>query len=160
SVLDVPFTAAITPRPLRFMAKKELFEHWFWRRVFIRLGAVPVDREGTDRAALRKLGTSFEDGGAPGGGFPARTRPAAPEVGPLEPGAAYVALRTGSTLVPVGISGSEQPVVRRRAYPSFARVCVVVGDPIAPPVSSGPVKRSSIDAITTLLHARLQTCFD
>ena len=44
SILDVPFSAFITRRTIRFLAKEELFSTTFGDRLFTALGAVKVER--------------------------------------------------------------------------------------------------------------------
>ena len=55
SILDVPFSAFITKRTIRFLAKDELFANRFGDKLFTALGAVRVERGTADRAALRAL---------------------------------------------------------------------------------------------------------
>jgi 1-acyl-sn-glycerol-3-phosphate acyltransferase len=159
SLLDIPFAATITGRRLRFMAKDELFAtpvgHW----VFTQLGAVAVDRVGNDRAALKAIETALSEG-EPVVIFPEGTRREGPELGPLASGTAYVALKAGVPVLPVGIGGSEHPVVRHRGLPWWSRVTVVVGEPITVSPVAGTVKRSAITALDEALRTRLQACFD
>lgn len=159
SLLDIPFAAAVTRRRLRFLAKQELFATRVGRFVFGRLGAVPVDRAGTDRAALRAVDACLA-AGEPVVIFPEGTRRAGPELGPLFSGAAYLALKRGVPLVPVGIGGSEHPVVRHGWLPWWSRVTVVVGEPVVPPPAGGRATRSAVHALTEELRARLQACLD
>ncbi|MFA5882327.1 MAG: lysophospholipid acyltransferase family protein [Acidimicrobiia bacterium] len=159
SLLDIPFAATVTRRRLRFMAKKEIFAGPFWSWVFNQLGAVAVDRDGNDRAALKAIEVALHQG-EPVVIFPEGTRREGPQLGPLASGAAYLALRTGVPIVPVGVGGSEHPVVRRRGIPWWSRVGVVVGEPIVVEAATGTIKRSSITALDEELRLRLQACFD
>jgi 1-acyl-sn-glycerol-3-phosphate acyltransferase len=159
SLLDIPFAATVTRRRLRFMAKKELFASGFGHWVFTQLGAVAVDREGNDRAALKAIEAALHDG-EPVVIFPEGTRREGAELGPLASGTTYMALKAGASIVPVGIGGSEHPVVRRRGLPWWSRVTVVVGEPIAVEPVTGTVKRSTITALDDVLRTRLQECFD
>jgi 1-acyl-sn-glycerol-3-phosphate acyltransferase len=159
SLLDIPFAAAVTRRRLRYMAKKELFETGFGHWVFTQLGAVAVDRQGNDRAALKAIEAALQEG-EPVVIFPEGTRREGPDLGPLASGTAYVALKAGVPIVPVGIGGSEHPIVWYRWLPWWSRVTVVVGEPIAVAAVDGTVKRSAIAALDDELRARLQACFD
>lgn len=159
SLLDIPFAATITRRRLRFMAKDELFASAFGHWVFDQLGAVPVDRDGNDRAALKAIEAALR-AGEPVTIFPEGTRHEGAELGPLASGAAYVALKVGVPIVPVGIGGSEHPVVRHRWLPWWSRVTVVVGEPIPVAAVEGTLKRSAITALDAELRTRLQACFD
>lgn len=55
SFLDPPIVAVSTPRPLSFMAKRELFEIPILGGLITRLHSVPVDRAGGDRKALKSV---------------------------------------------------------------------------------------------------------
>jgi 1-acyl-sn-glycerol-3-phosphate acyltransferase len=92
--------------------------------------------------------------------FPEGTRREGVELGPLFSGAAYLALKQGVPIVPVGIGGSEEIIVRRGGIPWFSRVCVVVGEPIMCERTDGTIKRSAITAANDELRVRLQACFD
>jgi len=159
STLDIPLAAAVTTRRMRFMAKRELWHGKFWSWVFDELRAVPVDRDGGDRAALRVLEGALAEG-EPIVVFPEGTRREGPELGQLFSGAAYLALKQGVPIVPVGIGGSEDIVVRRGGIPRFSRVCIVVGEPILCVRTDGTIKRSAITATNDELRASLQACFD
>lgn len=160
SLLDIPFAAFVTPRRVRFMAKKELFEKPFGRRVFTALGGIPVDRFATDRAALRASQVALE-AGEPLAVFPEGTRHRGPVLGDLFDGAAYLALKLGVPIVPVGVGGSEQILAKGRRLPRLRRVAVVVGTPIVPPpLETSTVRRSAILAVSEELRAELQACFD
>jgi 1-acyl-sn-glycerol-3-phosphate acyltransferase len=159
STLDIPFSAAITSRRMRFMAKREIFHGKFWTWVFNELGAVPVDRDGGDRAALRVTEAALLEG-EPVVIFPEGTRREGAELGALFSGAAYLALKQGVPIVPVGVGGSDRVLVRHRGWSWFSRVCVVVGEPIVLPRTTGTIKRSVITATNEELRARLQASYD
>lgn len=95
-----------TARVVSFMAKRELFHSpvagWFLKQ----LQAFPVRRGEVDRAALRASVKVLECHGALGL-FPEGTRSRTGRLQPPEPGAALIALRTGATIVPAGITGSR-----------------------------------------------------
>lgn len=54
SAYDPPLLAAIFSRPVRFMAKKELFENPIIRFVLFLADAFPVDRSKNDITAVKK----------------------------------------------------------------------------------------------------------
>jgi 1-acyl-sn-glycerol-3-phosphate acyltransferase len=159
STLDIPLAAAVSRRRLRFMAKQEIFNGPVWSWIFHALGAVPVDRAGTDRAALKAVEGALLEG-EPVVIFPEGTRHRGPELGPIASGTAYVALKAGVSVVPVGIGGSETLIVRRRGVPWLSRVTVVVGPPIVVERVDGAVRRSAITELDATLRTRLQAVFD
>jgi 1-acyl-sn-glycerol-3-phosphate acyltransferase len=158
SILDVPFSAFITTRTIRFLAKEELFSSWLGNKLFTSLGAVRVERGTADRAALRALEAELARG-EPVAVFPEGTRESGPRLAPLFDGAAYLAVKAGVPIVPVGVGGSEDILPKGRILPRFRRVAVVVGKPIVPPVSDGRFRRSAATKVTDELAAELQRVF-
>lgn len=159
STLDIPFAASITRRRLRFMAKSEIFNGPFWTWVFDELGAVPVDRDGSDRAALQAMEGALR-AGEPIAVYPEGTRRHGPTLGPIFSGASYLAYRADVPLVPVGIGGSEFPFRRWFGIPWFSRVSVVVGEPFRPVRADGMRLRDAVAATDAELLARMQAAFE
>jgi 1-acyl-sn-glycerol-3-phosphate acyltransferase len=159
STLDIPFAAFITPRTVRFLAKDDLFATPFGRRLFDALGAVEVERGTADRAALRALEDALA-AGSPVAVFPEGTRHFGPEIAELYAGAAFLAIKLGVPIVPVGIGGSEHILPKGKVFPRVHRVAVSVGHPIPPPVFEGRARRAAATKLTEQLRAELQRCFD
>ena len=160
SILDIPFAAFVTRRRIRFMAKKELFSTRFGGWLFSHLGGIPVDREATDRAALRVSVAALE-AGEPLAIFPEGTRHHGPVLGDLFDGAAYLAAKLDVPIVPVGVGGSEKILASGKILPRIHKVVVVVGEPVVPPPSPARRRpRSEVHTLTEVLRERLQACFD
>jgi len=159
SILDVPFAAFITTREIRFLAKDDLWEHPLGARLFDALGAVKVERGTADRGALRVLEAVLAEG-SPVAVFPEGTRASGSEITELFAGAAFLAIKLGVPIVPVGIGGSEHILPKGKVFPRIHRVAVSVGHPIEPPVLEGRARRSAAARMTEALHAELQRCFD
>jgi 1-acyl-sn-glycerol-3-phosphate acyltransferase len=159
SLADVPFTSFITPRIVRFLAKRELLEHRMSKWFFSNLGAVAVDRGTADRGALRVLEAVLR-AGDPVALFPEGTRGTGPTVAPLFDGAAYLALKLGVPIVPVGVGGTELILAKGQRLPRLHKVAVVVGEPIVPPVLDGGSRRRAAAALTAELAVELQRSFD
>jgi len=158
SIFDIPSTAFITRRRIRVMAKRELFNTRFGRWLFTKLGAIEVEREGTDRAALRASHAALE-AGEPLAVFPEGTRRTGPVVEGLYDGVAYLALKAGVPIVPVGIGGTEEILPSGKVVPRVHKVAVVVGPPIVARPGEGVRRRSEMASVTNDLQARLQSCF-
>ncbi len=160
SILDTPFVALVTRRRVRFMAKRELFKPPIGDKLFPALGGVPVERgSATARSALKAIRAALE-AGEPAAVFPEGTRRHGPEVSELFDGAAYLAVKLGIPIVPVGIGGSEEILASGKVLPRFHRVAVVVGPPIVPPPDATTRRRSDLVAITEELRVELQRLFD
>ena len=83
-------------------------------------------------------------------------------VGEILEGAAFLAARTGATIVPVGIGGSAKAMPVGKRLPRRSRVTLFLGTPIAAPARNekGRVARSVIHQTTVVLHDALQDAFD
>jgi 1-acyl-sn-glycerol-3-phosphate acyltransferase len=127
SALDIPLVAIACPRPITFMAKEQLFAGRFAAYWLNALGAFRVDRERFDLVAIeRALGVLAA--GEVLGMFPEGTR-APGRLLPFLPGAAWLALATGTPIVPCALAGTELATDARR--PRRARVRVVFRPAIA-----------------------------
>jgi 1-acyl-sn-glycerol-3-phosphate acyltransferase len=161
SMMDIPFLAYVTPKRVRFMGKVSVFKIPVIGAAFSALGGFPVQRDGTDRKAVRDS-IDILKGGEPLVIYPEGTRQHGRAIQPLQPGAAYLAIRAGVPIVPVGIAGSEE-IFRSHGtkIPRFGRVGIVVGEPIYPPArTGGAVKRETVDELTNVLAKHLQEVFD
>jgi 1-acyl-sn-glycerol-3-phosphate acyltransferase len=159
SLMDIFFTAYITRRRIRFMAKRELFAKPFLAWLLTAGGGFPVDRGSADRAALRSAQQALA-AGEPVAVFPEGTRNHGPDIGPLFDGAAYLAARLEVPVVPVAIGGSEEILASGKVIPRFRRVAIVVGEPLQPPRHEGRVRRQEVGQMTEQLRVELQKRFD
>jgi 1-acyl-sn-glycerol-3-phosphate acyltransferase len=160
SNIDTPISSCVTRRRLRFMGKDSLWKNraaaWFLSS----LGGFPVTRGRADREALRRCIAVLESG-EPLVLFPEGERKSGPVVQPLFDGAAYVALRAGVPIVPVGIGGSERVMPKGAKFIRPHKCHAIVGPPIVPPATEGGrVPRRVIQEVTAELHATLQQLFD
>lgn len=160
SNLDTPFTAFVTPRRIWFVAKRELFKNSFGAKVFTALGGIPVERGSPSaRSALKAVQVALE-AGEPAAVFPEGTRRHGLEITDLFDGAAYLSVKLGVPLVPVGIGGSEKILASGKKLPTLHKVAVVVGEPIEPPPEATTRKRGDLVALTGQLQIALQKLFD
>ena len=158
--IDTPLAAAVTRRRMRFMGKDSIWKIRPIGWIVSALGAFPVTRGTADREALKRCIAVLE-AGEPLVLFPEGTRQTGPVVQPLFDGAAYVAVKAGVPIIPVGIGGSEgvMPKGSKMIYPK--KCVVVVGEPIVVPRDEmGRVPRSAVKDVTSTLSEEIQRLFD
>jgi 1-acyl-sn-glycerol-3-phosphate acyltransferase len=124
SWIDPLALGAASPRTLYYMAKIEAHRIRFLGEVMRTFGAFPVRRGESDREAVRMMREIVREGNALGM-FAEGTRQRAGVPGPVQPGAAMVAINEDVPLVPVAIHGS---LVWRVG--NFKPVSVAFGEPL------------------------------
>lgn len=160
SYIDTPITACVTTRRIRFMGKQEMWKYPRLGWLFSALGAFPVNRGTADREAVKRC-VEVLDHGEPLVLFPEGERKDGPIVQPLFDGAAYIAIRAGVPIFPVGIGGSAKVLPRHAKFIYPRKVRVVIGEPIvAETNASGRASRAEITRVTERLHAELQRLYD
>lgn len=151
--LDGPLVFFVCPRPMTLLTKAEVFVG-LWARLCGWLGLIPVHRGTPDRAALRAGLEHLAQGGVLGV-FPEGTR----GTGTLEQvtdGLAYLALRSGATVVPLSVHGTAAALPKGRLVPRFRTpVRVVFGAPLPLTVTGDPRARSTVRAATEQLRTGL-----
>ena len=115
---------AVKNRQIYFMAKEELFEIKVLGGIIRRLGAFPVKRGGSDVDAM-KFGYEVLQKGNIMGIFPEGTRSKTGKLGRAKAGAAVIAHKSQTNILPVAI------VLPGQRVKPFRRVKIVVGDVIA-----------------------------
>ena len=128
SHLDPPLLGSVCPRQLRFMAKEELFKNPLLSALIRSLGAFPIRRGESDRAAIKLTLQWLEDNGTVLM-FPEGQRGDGTTMGVFQSGAAMLAKRSGATVVPVGICGTHKILPRGGKGVRRAPVTVVFGRP-------------------------------
>lgn len=159
SALDIPFMGFVTRRPTRFMGKIELWKSPLVGKFLTALGGFPVKRGAADRAALAEA-LRVLDLGAPLTVFPEGTRRTGSNIDHIEEGIAYMAMKSGAPIVPIGVAGSEAILAKGRTLPHLTKVVIVVGEPIAVPRVDGRLDRAAMHALTERVTLALQSVFD
>ncbi len=161
SFIDFLVASEVTRRKLHYMAKDSLWSNRLLARILPTLGAFPVHRESADRESLRQAQQVLEAGEVLIL-FPEGQRRVGPLIENLHDGVAFLAARTGATVVPVGIGGSASVMPTGSKFPRPRHIHVIVGQPIPPPerTGGGRIGRSRTRQATEELARILQDLYD
>ena len=139
-------------RPTRYMAKKELFDHWLMGPVSRAVGHVEVDRSlgaGSVDEAVRRLGE-----GELIGIFPEGTLSESLELSRFKTGAARIAQGSGAPLIPTGTWGTQEFWVkagRKEMGRAHLPVVTVIGEPVDTAGTAAEVTERLKGAVDKLL---------
>ena len=125
AILDIFSIGASVPRPINFLAKRELFKVPVLSFLIRSAGAIPLERKKTDLGAIRRsvelaangnLVAIFPQGHRQPGKNPADTE--------FKSGAALVAYRAGVPIIPICIR------MKGQKYRIFRRTEIIIGKPL------------------------------
>jgi 1-acyl-sn-glycerol-3-phosphate acyltransferase len=139
SNLDPLVLIAALPRPVAFVAKREMFSWPVVGAYARRLGAVPVERgrPGSRVRAFREVARAA-DAGRPVHVFPESTISPEPGLLPFRLGAFRLAAERGLPIVPVAITGTRRALPAHATLPRPARLEVRILPPINPGEAPDP----------------------
>lgn len=138
---------SVKTKPVRYLAKEELFHNKFAAFMLKHLYAVPIARGTGDVGAIKAALQILADNDILGI-FPEGTRSKTGELGGFEPGAALLALRAKVPVVPAYICGG---------YKLFHRVTIRFGKPVAlSEMFPGKAKGATIREATEVLRKSMQ----
>ncbi len=153
---DPVLMVAAFPRPVLFMAKREVFGvpvvRWFARQA----GAFPVERGTADRAALRHAERLLAEGMLVGV-FPEGTRSTTGALKEPFPGVALIATRSRVPIIPAAIWGTETlPFNGKKGRRGKRKpVRVRIGTPFCLPERAPGERRPNLDELTDLMMAQI-----
>ena len=143
ATLDPPMVPAFLPRRDSWsMAKSEYFEKASLRWLFVAYQAFPVIRHTADRIALRRSFDLLKSGQALVM-YPEGTRVEAGVLSKPEPGAGFIAQKSGAPVLPVALTGTRECMPKGRFWPRRVPVRVRFGKPFVV-----PQKRANGDRIS------------
>jgi len=145
---DPILTGLACPREMFFMAKRELFANKAFAALIRAYNAIPLDRGGGDRRALRTARRILAEDRALLM-FPEGTRSRSGELGQGRPGVAFLAASSGAKIVPAYITGSDDP---RRAFRRRGSVRVSFAKPI---IYDGPTSTEGYAETTVRVMASI-----
>jgi len=152
SAVDIPMLLSAFPRPVRFLAKRELGEIPLLGKAMAAAGNLFIDRDDPKDAVrmLREAGARLRDGWLVVV-FPEGTRSGDGSIGEFRPGAFYLAQKSGAPVVPVYIDGGYRAIPKGGIRVRPAELIVRV----LPPLSQGEGAGGSKEGIAAAARARI-----
>jgi 1-acyl-sn-glycerol-3-phosphate acyltransferase len=142
-----------SPRPVHFMARANLWDSAFLGWALDSFWAFPIKRGAADREALQRA-SAYLKAGEPVGIFPEGTRKFKGN-NEAHGGAAFLAIRNGVLVFPIGFSGTDlikPPGARMFRFP---KVVMAVGDPIDPASFAEGGRKERVEAMTDEVMRRI-----
>ncbi|MCW2756100.1 MAG: 1-acyl-sn-glycerol-3-phosphate acyltransferase [Marmoricola sp.] len=152
--LDGPLMAIVGPRPVHALTKRELYSGPLGAFLTVS-GQIPVDRDEPDPLALKTALRVLRDGGV-AGLFPERTRGSG-EVLTAAGGAAYLAMASGATVVPMAFLGTRLPGTSSTFPPARTRIVMTYGEPLTIAQQGWPRRQSDVRALTETIRQAIIT---
>lgn len=143
SDFDPPLLSSAVRRPVSYMAKEELFQVPVLGPAIRLYGAYPVKRGSADRSAIRAAIEKLNEGWAVGV-FLSGTRTIDSRIGQAKLGAAMIAAKTKTPLLPVSLWGTEKIMPKGSSLPHAVPITIRIGDVIAPPSSNDRVQLEQV----------------
>jgi 1-acyl-sn-glycerol-3-phosphate acyltransferase len=128
SFLDPFMLGSFMPRVVHFLTYDVYYSFWLFRWYCQRVYCIPVRKDGSDTASLKKALRVLKDGEILGI-FPEGVRSFTGEIGPAEPGTALIVLKANVPVLPVAIQGAYQALPRGAILPKPRPITLTVGAP-------------------------------
>ncbi|HZQ50435.1 MAG TPA: lysophospholipid acyltransferase family protein [Candidatus Dormibacteraeota bacterium] len=129
ATLDPPLVPAFVPRDDTWsMAKSDYFENAITSWLFRHYHAFPVVRHTADRAALKRSFDLLKNSGALIL-YPEGTRVESGLLATPEPGAGFIAQKTGCPVLPVALTGTRECLPKGARWPRRVPVKITFGKP-------------------------------
>ena len=129
ATLDPPMVPAFLPRPDSWsMAKSEYFGTAWQRWLFGAYQAFPVVRHSADRVALRRAFDLLKEGQVLVI-YPEGTRVESGTLSDPEPGAGFIAQKSGCPVLPVALTGTRECMPKGAIWPRRVPVKIRFGKP-------------------------------
>jgi len=157
-IIDGPLMAIYSPRPVHALTKSEMFVGKTGR-FLLQAGQIPLHRGLSDPYAV-KVGLKVLRAGHVLGIYPEGARGGG-ELERFERGAAYFALATGATVVPLAMFGSRHPGQGRNDLPpKGSRIDMIYGEPFHVAAQPWPRTREQVGHVSKLLKEHMLVHLD
>lgn len=140
SFLDPAIITATSPRDVRFLAKAELWRFKFLAFMGKIFEEIPVSRDEKDIGTVKTVLKALKNGECIGI-FPEGTRNGLEKGEAVKDGAAFFAIRSGATVIPVGIKGTGK----------FAKTTLRYGKPI----DLSEYGKDDLDKVTEMIMQKI-----
>ena len=133
SYFDFLSFAALSPRPVHYLAAEKFFngQLWWWTPLMKMTGQICVDRKSKDKTSAVQAAVDLIGKGKVFGIFPEGTRSSDGHLQKAFTGVAKIALIAKVPVVPVGIVGAFEIMPRTQNYPNLGiKMRLKIGQPI------------------------------
>jgi 1-acyl-sn-glycerol-3-phosphate acyltransferase len=152
SYLDPVAIAAVVPRQIKWIVRKDVYDVWWLRPLFASTGM--IRENGSVGKAIDLLGK----GGALGV-FPEGSRSYDGRLGAGRRGAAIMALRSGAPVVPCAVKGAFKAYPRNSVLPKPCPVEIIIGKAIEPGRMDEPDDRT-VDSLLAGIMKAIQSLME
>ena len=128
--LDPLFLQMGTVRTVRYLMSSAYYDYKPTQPIFRLLEAIRIADDGPNRDSLRAALAVLREGGLIGI-FPEGRLTRDGKVGPVLPGAAFLAAKGKAPVVPARIDGSFEVLPKGRIFPRQAKITVSYGPPVS-----------------------------
>jgi 1-acyl-sn-glycerol-3-phosphate acyltransferase len=153
SYMDPTTVGWAVEREIFYLGRKTLFKPPFLSWFLPICNVKPIDRDG-DSSGLRRIIRMLRSGDAVLL-FPEGTRSPDGRIQAAEPGAAFVAVKSGVPVLPVRVFGTFECLSRHQKRLRFGPIRVVIGKPYLPPLPERGEEKEAYDAIAQDMMTRI-----
>lgn len=115
---------------IRYLAKKELFTNWLFKKLGVIFQGIPIDRERKGKEALQQAVKALKKGDVIGM-YPEGERSLTGKIQRGKTGAARLALWAKVPVLPVGIKGAFELMPKGKIIPKFKKNIIInIGKPL------------------------------
>ena len=140
SVFDGFILASSIKPKITFLSAAYLFKMRFYGFVLRGVGAIPIQRNGSDISALKKSIKALKQGDILGI-FPEGRMKKEEDSTSAKAGAAYLAVKTDVPIIPLAIKGADMILPAGEKWPKFSRIEVQIGKSIITSKASNKNKK-------------------
>tara|TARA_B100002051_G_C16442644_1_gene489711 strand:- start:25 stop:678 length:654 start_codon:yes stop_codon:yes gene_type:complete len=153
SDIDPSMLAVAIPRRLRFLAKRSLFVGFPVSQLLSSYGAYPLNRQKSDIKAIKWAKEHLSSNGTIVI-FPEGTRDGGSLISGKQ-GVARLIQMTGSTILPVGLTGTERFKSVLRVFNPTGEITVNIGTPFSLPTLEGKITDDLMKSMTDMIMMRI-----